>query len=153
MKPNPSRSRLGPFARRVLNGPGRDLMVEADTCGYANYYDERIADCAYCGQLSGNGMDTIHHNITARARPPATAPMTWNSTYAETESRDIARPSPIQFTTNPQVASAANDRTISTNEFSIALLPQDRHPSQPCSTATASQNSPVQSTLSPGEED
>jgi hypothetical protein len=37
-------------------------MVDADTCGYANYYYERIADCTRCGELSGNGMDTIHHS-------------------------------------------------------------------------------------------
>jgi hypothetical protein len=37
-------------------------MVDADTCGYANYYYERIADCTCCGKLSGNGMDTIHHS-------------------------------------------------------------------------------------------
>jgi hypothetical protein len=36
-------------------------MVDADTCGYANDYYERIADCTRCGELSGNGMDTIHH--------------------------------------------------------------------------------------------
>jgi len=36
-------------------------MVDADTCGYADCYDERIAGCTRCGELSGNGMDTIHH--------------------------------------------------------------------------------------------
>ena len=37
-------------------------MVEADTCGYANYDYERIADCTCCGELSGNGMDTVHYS-------------------------------------------------------------------------------------------
>ena len=37
-------------------------MVDAETCGYANYYYERIADCTCCCKLSGNGMDTIHHS-------------------------------------------------------------------------------------------
>ena len=37
-------------------------MVDADTCGYANHDYERIADCTYRCELSGNGMDTIHHN-------------------------------------------------------------------------------------------
>jgi hypothetical protein len=36
VKANPSRSDLGPFTGRVLNGPGRDLMVDADICGYGN---------------------------------------------------------------------------------------------------------------------
>ena len=35
-------------------------MVDADTRGYANDYDERIADCACYGELSGNRMETIH---------------------------------------------------------------------------------------------
>jgi hypothetical protein len=37
-------------------------MVDAHTCGYANYDYERIADCTCCGELSGNGLDTIHHS-------------------------------------------------------------------------------------------
>jgi len=35
-------------------------MVDADTCGYANYYYEGIADGTCCGKLSGNGMDTTN---------------------------------------------------------------------------------------------
>ena len=37
-------------------------MVDTDTCGYANYYYERIAGCTCCGELSRNGTDTIHHS-------------------------------------------------------------------------------------------
>ena len=37
-------------------------MVDVNTRGYANNYDERVADCTCGGQLSGNGMDTIHHS-------------------------------------------------------------------------------------------
>jgi len=37
-------------------------MVDADTCGYANYNYERIVDCTCSGKLSRNRMDTIHHN-------------------------------------------------------------------------------------------
>ena len=37
-------------------------MVDADTCGYANHYYERIADRTYCGKLSGNGTDTVHRS-------------------------------------------------------------------------------------------
>ena len=37
-------------------------MVNADTCGYANYYYERITGCTCCGELSGNGMNTIHRS-------------------------------------------------------------------------------------------
>ena len=39
-------------------------MVDADTCGYANHYYERVADCTCCGKLSGHRMDTIHHSKT-----------------------------------------------------------------------------------------
>jgi hypothetical protein len=37
-------------------------MVDSNTCGYANYYYERAADRTCCGELSGNGMDAIHHS-------------------------------------------------------------------------------------------
>ncbi|RKT13969.1 hypothetical protein B0G69_7188 [Paraburkholderia sp. RAU2J] len=37
-------------------------MINADTCRYANYYDERIADCTCRSKLPGNGMDTVHHS-------------------------------------------------------------------------------------------
>ena len=37
-------------------------MINADRSGYANYNDERIADCTCSGKLCGNGMDTIHHS-------------------------------------------------------------------------------------------
>src|SRR5580693_5810250 len=53
---------LGPFTRRILNRPVRDLFVDAEICGQRNQYYERIADCTCCGKLSGNGMDTIHHS-------------------------------------------------------------------------------------------
>jgi len=43
-------------------------MVDANTCGYANYYYERIADCTRRGKLSGNGTDTKHHNESYTAR-------------------------------------------------------------------------------------
>jgi len=48
-------------------------MVDADTCGYANYYYERVADCHLLRRAVRNGTDTY---ITARATPPARAPMT-----------------------------------------------------------------------------
>ena len=35
-------------------------MVDVDKCGHANDYDQRIADCACYGDLSRNGMETIH---------------------------------------------------------------------------------------------
>jgi len=37
-------------------------MVDPDTCRHANYYYQRIADCACRGKLSGNGMNAIHHS-------------------------------------------------------------------------------------------
>ncbi len=37
-------------------------MINADTCGYANYNYERIAGGTRCGELSRNGMDTIDHS-------------------------------------------------------------------------------------------
>ncbi len=37
-------------------------MVNADTCGYANYNYERVADGTRCGKLSRKGMDTIDHS-------------------------------------------------------------------------------------------
>jgi hypothetical protein len=37
-------------------------MVNANTCGYANYNHERIAGCTYRGKLSRNGKDTIHQS-------------------------------------------------------------------------------------------
>jgi hypothetical protein len=71
-EPNPSRAHLGPFARWGLNRPGRDLVVDADTCGYANYYYECIAGCTRCGELPGNGINAY---LTARATSPARAPI------------------------------------------------------------------------------
>ena len=37
-------------------------MVDADTCGYANYYYEGIADGTCRGKLSGTRIDAIHHS-------------------------------------------------------------------------------------------
>src|SRR5262249_30891394 len=62
VKPNPSCTNFGPFAWWILNRPGRDLMVDADTCRHPDYNYERIADCTRCGKLAGDGMDTIHHS-------------------------------------------------------------------------------------------
>jgi hypothetical protein len=62
MKSNPIGADMPPVIGRPLNGPACDLFVDSDTCGHANYNYERIADCTYCGKLSGNGMDTIHHS-------------------------------------------------------------------------------------------
>ena len=46
-------------------------MVDSNTCGYANYYDERIADRTCRGELSGNGTDAIHHSKSYASRQSA----------------------------------------------------------------------------------
>ena len=38
------------------------MIVDADAGRYANNYDERIAECTCCGELSGNGMDPINRS-------------------------------------------------------------------------------------------
>ena len=63
VEPNPSCAHLGPVARWILNTPRRNLMVDAEACGYANYYYyERVADCTRCRKLSKSGTDTMHHS-------------------------------------------------------------------------------------------
>ena len=95
-------------------------MVDADTCGHANCYYQCIANCTCSGKLSGNGMDIIHHSkgyASHQSTDDHYRHVGIKSTISMLMefSRDIARPSPIQFTTNPPVASAANNSTISTN--------------------------------------
>ena len=67
----PSRGYLGPCTWWVPNRPGRDFMVDADTCGYADDDYERTAERTCCGKLSGNGMDTIHHSSCYASRQGA----------------------------------------------------------------------------------